>query len=138
MRSYLEKIKAALVRFMSGRYGPDEFGRFMAVFSALVCLLSIFTGQTVMYAFGLVCWCFTIFRMFSRRIENRRRENRYYLDRREKLRKNVKAFFLRLKNRKTYKYFRCPKCRLLIRLNRHIGVHRVFCPRCGHEFEQKT
>ena len=135
MRSYLEKIKAALVRFMSGRYGPDEFGRFMAVFSALVCLLSIFTGQTVMYAFGLVCWCFTIFRMFSRRIENRRRENRYYLDRREKLRKNVKAFFLRLKNRKTYKYFRCPKCRLLIRLNRHTGV---FCPRCGHEFEQKT
>ena len=44
----------------------------------------------------------------------------------------------RFKNRKQYKYFRCPSCKAWLRLPRGKGVVTVTCSRCHTSFTQKS
>ena len=43
--NFLYKMKMWIVRFMEGRYGPDQFGIFTLIAGLVLSLLSGFTGQ---------------------------------------------------------------------------------------------
>ena len=43
-----------------------------------------------------------------------------------------------MKNRKDYKYFKCPNCKVLLRLKRGCGEKEITCVRCQHRFKQKA
>ncbi|MBQ6042736.1 MAG: hypothetical protein IJL41_01185 [Clostridia bacterium] len=80
---------------------------------------------------------FAVYRMFSRRIQTRLRENKAFLSVWEK----IKLFFVRIKkrfkDRKTHVYMKCPTCKAQLRLQRIKGEHGVKCPKCGAEFRVK-
>ena len=44
----------------------------------------------------------------------------------------------RLKNRKKYRYFRCPNCHARLRLPRGVGEVTVNCGQCKHSFRKKA
>ena len=104
------KIGDGLRKFMAGRYGSDRLNQ---------CLLG-----AAFLAYIPLIW--SIFRMYSRNIEARRRENAAFL-----------RFFSRLTD-KQYRYFRCPGCRQVVRVPRGKGKINIRCPKCSRQFIKKT
>ena len=76
--------------------------------------------------------------MFSRNIAKRRAENELYLQKSAKLRTELRQARVRFRNRKQYKYFKCPQCRTRMRLTRGCGEKTVTCPHCKNTFQIKA
>ena len=125
------KIGDWLRNFMMGRYGSDKLNIFLLVLGIVLMLLGTILGSRFPWAsvFSLLCyvpliWC--IFRMYSRNIEARRRENAA-----------VTNFIAHLRDRE-HRYFRCPRCRQTVRVPRGRGKINIRCPKCGERFIKST
>ena len=134
-----------LINFMRGRYGIDEYGKFLffsyLVLTVLIAVADVFVnGLSILIARSLmsVLAVYTIFRMFSRNIYLRRNENERY----KKVSSKINSFFKLQKNkfrdRKTHVYKKCPYCKAVLRLKRIKGDHRAACPCCGKSFDVKV
>ncbi len=134
MRQWFSKL-------MYGRYGGDNLGRFLS-FAALVPLIvSLFIGG----AAGMALWFVTLalliwmyVRMFSRNISARTRENQKYLQYKTRLFSAFHGARNRFRQRKQYRFFRCPKCRAWLRVPRGRGKIRINCRQCGTSFDAKS
>ena len=133
-----QKIKNGLARFMSGRYGVDNLGRLTLIAGLVLSLLSSILGIQILAILGFVLYILTIFRMFSRNTTKRLAENEKYMRISRKAISEVKQFFVRLKNFRKYKYFRCPECNSRLRLPRKVGEVNVTCGKCKHQFKMKS
>ncbi len=132
------KIKNKLYRFMYGRYGIDTLSKVMlwVYMGWILCLtlISLFVDSIWFSLFyyastiAMACWMF--FRMFSRNIAARRRENDRFCGF-FKLRRN------KFRDRKTHVYRKCHACGAVLRLPKSKGKHYVVCPRCNKRFEVK-
>ncbi len=123
---------------MQGRHGPDQLGMFTMITGLVSSLLSSFTGLGILFWLGLILYIMTLFRMFSRNHEARVKENQKYISLTSGMKTRVTQFIKRIKNRKVYKYFRCPECKVLLRMKRGSGERNITCARCGHQFKQKS
>ncbi len=123
---------------MQGRNGADNLGMFTLITGLIVSLLSRFVGLPLLSFAGLGLYVYTLFRMLSRDREKRMAENRKYLVLSSGFKTKSLQFVRRLKNRKDYKYFRCPNCKVLLRLKRGTGEKEITCVRCSHQFRQKA
>ena len=117
--------------FMIGRYGSDKLNIYLLGAGIVLMLLgSIFGGKVpLMSWYSLLSyvplfWC--IFRMYSRNIEARRRENAAFVN-----------FFNHLKD-KEHRYFRCPRCHQTVRVPRGRGKINIRCPKCSERFIKTT
>ena len=135
---FLDKEKNTLITFMQGRHGADQLGMFSLIAGLVLSLLASFTGLGILSLLGLALYVWTLFRMFSRNHEARVRENQKYVALTSGWSTKIRQFIRRQKNRKEYKYFRCPQCRVLLRLKRGCGEKDITCVRCGHQFKQKA
>lgn len=136
------KFKNKLYRFMYGRYGTDTLNKvYLGVYIAVVLIysvVSLFITDPKASAILTACYLLTtlllivliFFRMLSRNVTKRRRENEAFC-----------GFFRLLRNRfrdrKTHVYRKCPKCRAVLRLPKAKGKHTVVCPRCKERFGVK-
>ena len=137
--SFLNKLKASLMRFMVGRNGADQLGMFTLITALVLDLLDAFTGNTgVLSLLGTALYVWTVFRLFSRNIPKRRAENAKFTLWFEKAKKFVLRYWTRLKNCREYKYFSCPSCKASIRMKRGMGEKEITCPGCKHVFKQKS
>lgn len=153
------RFRERLYRFMQGRNGVDALAKclnklsfgclivaILFTFISVVCLRHAApTGALVFrimyyvtYGIGLLLMGLWIFRVFSRNIAKRQKENTRYLYRVQKCERRFASLKQRWKDRKTFKYFRCPQCRQMIRAPRHKGKIRVTCSKCTHVFITKT
>ncbi|MBE5793293.1 MAG: hypothetical protein E7323_01260 [Clostridiales bacterium] len=147
--SFWEKIKQTLRSFMNGRNGTDQLSVAL-LFGGLVCyLLSSILGSFVnrpvlallsmLFSFaGMAAYILCVYRMFSRNLDKRRAENRRYVTFMERQKKKRNQAANRFKNRKIYKYFKCPGCKAWLRLKRGSGVVTITCSRCHTSFTQKS
>lgn len=135
---YWERFKIYLRRWMAGRHGSDQLGMATLLTGLFLSLLGSMTRSGTFSFFGLALYVITLFRMFSRNEQARSRENLVFLELTGKWRLKGRQFILRLKNRKDYKYFRCPQCRQLLRLKKGCGVKEITCAKCGHSFSMKA
>ena len=146
--SFWEKIKQSLRSFMNGRNGGDKLGMALLWTGLGFYLLGSIVGSlqgsgvfqilgSLLTAAGFAAYVYAIFRMFSRNLEKRREENRRYENRLQQVKTKRKQASVRFKNRKQYKYFRCPTCKSWLRLPRGTGVVTVTCSRCHNSFTQK-
>ena len=135
---FLEKIKMGMARFMEGRHGVDNLGMFTLFTGLIISLAASIFGIPVLSILGIALYVITIFRMFSRNNEARTRENRKYIELTSGWKTRITQFFRRAKNRKDYRYFKCPNCKVLLRLKRGSGEKEITCPRCEHKFTEKA
>lgn len=121
-------------RFMLGRYGVDQFGKFLNTATLVLLILSLFFRRGPFYSLALLLLVYTYYRMFSKNHPQRYRENEAYLA----WRSRITSFFRREKNmreqRKIYHIYKCPKCRQKIRIPRGKGKISITCPKCHTEF----
>ena len=115
-----QKLGDALRRFMYGRYGADSLNKWLLIFAVILMLLGSLGSR---YLAPLI-W--SLFRMYSRNIDARRRENAAF-----------QRFFTRLRDRQN-RYFTCPRCRQVVRIPRGKGRINIRCPKCGEQFIRKT
>ena len=125
------KIGDGLRRFMAGRYGTDRLNQCLLGLALVLILIGWLGGKAAagLNVLGLLAYVplvWSIFRMYSRNIEARRRENAAFL-----------RFFSRLTD-KQYRYFRCPGCRQVVRVPRGKGKINIRCPKCSRQFIKKT
>ena len=123
---------------MYGRYGSDTLAKVMLY----VCLIWMIVANIValfvdsvwfsvayyLITTAMIVWMF--FRMFSRNVAARRRENERFCGF-FKLRRN------KFRDRKTHVYRKCHACGAVLRLPKAKGKHFVVCPRCKNRFEVK-
>jgi len=115
---------------MMGRYGQDQLGTVLFAAGLVSMVLSMIFGRFLwssvfsFLSWFLLIWC--IFRMYSRNIEARSRENRAFTN-----------FLAHLKD-KDHRYFRCPQCRQTVRVPRGRGKINIRCPKCNRQFIKKT
>ena len=126
-----------LMQFLSGRYGVDTLFYVLFVLSAILafinCFLRLWPLQLVVYAIMF----YAIFRMFSRNISARTKENRIVTGWLFKLKNNMAT----RKSRKadvTHIYKKCPNCKATLRLPRKKGKHKTVCPKCSHKFSVRV
>ena len=136
--NFWDKVKQSLRSFMMGRHGADQLGMFTLITGLVLSLLASFTGIGLFSLLGLALYIWTLFRMFSRNHEARIKENQKYVSLTSNWQTKLSQFWKRQKNRKEYKYFRCPQCKVLLRLKRGCGEKDITCVRCGHQFKQKA
>ena len=136
--SFLSKLQYAFARMMQGRNGIDNLGYAALWAGLIISLLDTFIGTGLLSMLGTALYVYSIWRMFSRKLEKRTEENRRFAQFSATWTTKMKQFFLRLKNSREYKYFHCPQCRVLIRLKRGTGERMVHCPKCHHDFQQKA
>jgi len=135
--SFWEKIKQSLRGLMAGRHGVDQLSVALVWTGLGLYVISAIFGLGIVSLLSLALYGYTVFRMFSRNEEKRAAENRRYLSWKTRLTTEVKQARTRFKNRKQYKYFRCPNCKAWLRLPRGAGVVTVTCGRCHNSFTQK-
>lgn len=130
-------MRGWLQRFMSGRYGYDRFSGFLSITSLVLVLIGALFSP-LLYWLGLILLVYCYFRILSRNVQKRYRENLKYLE----LEGKVKGWFstrqMRFKQRKQYHYFRCPHCGQQLRVPRGRGKISITCPKCSTQFIKKS
>lgn len=137
------RIRAALARFMYGRYGTDNLNKFLfVVYFALLILEGILKRIPAAILLHIAVYFLTLgvmvlffFRTFSRNIYKRRQENAKYLEIKSKFIAKWNLQREKWRNRKTHVYRTCPNCRATIKLPRKKGKHTCTCPKCRVDFK---
>ncbi len=136
--SFWQKIKQTLRSFMNGRHGADQLSTALVWVGLGIYLLSAITGWAVLGLVSMAMYVYAIYRMFSRNNEKRTEENRKYLAWKSRWQTQLRQARTRFKNRKQFKYFRCPNCHAWLKLPRKAGMVTVTCGRCKNSFTEKA
>lgn len=136
--SILDKIKEGFRQFMSGRHGADEFSLALLIAGLALSIVGSLTRLGFLGLLSMALYIYSMFRMLSRDHEKRYAENQKYLSVVHGGSGDIRQFFVRLKNMRKYKYFKCPECHSLLRLPRKVGEVTVTCGKCHHAFKQKA
>ncbi len=131
-------IRNWLRNFMIGRYGQDHLNNGLLIAALAAWLLSIIPGLRWLNIFYYVFMVLAIFRMFSRKIDKRRKENDRFLTYWWPIRRKLQLFIRKSKERRTHKFFKCPGCRNTLRVPKGKGKVNITCPKCGERFQKKT
>ena len=126
---------------MYGRYGFDELSRFLFLASIVFWALSLLFRFTPLRKIYFIFWVlntalyiFAIYRILSKNIDRRQRENEWYLRQRSKFYPHAQKF-KQDKMDKDYIFKNCPYCHARLRLKRIKGKHTTRCPKCGTQFQ---
>ena len=130
-------MKEKLIRFMIGRYGMDQFSRFLMWATLVIMVIGTFTHPIVYYV-GFAGMIYMYFRIFSKNWTKRSAENQWYL------RKSyaVRTWFDKKKKlwklKKTHKIFKCPTCKQKIKVPKGKGKIEIKCTKCDTKFIKRS
>lgn len=127
-----------LRKFMTGRYGVDQFSSSLITISLILIVINIFVRNQILYSMGFVILIYSYFRVFSKNIHKRYQENMLFLNKTKSLRGKANKIKRRFKSLKTHKYYKCPKCSKELRVPKGKGKVNIKCPKCGHRFTRRT
>lgn len=131
-------MKEKFQRFMIGRYGVDELGKFSLYLTIVLLIINLFARSSIINGLIFLIILLLYFRMFSKNYAQRRKENAIYL----KYQNKVTYFFSKQKRlaeeRKNFHIYTCPNCKQKIRIPKGKGKIAVTCPKCRTEFIKKS
>lgn len=121
-------------KWFIGRNGPDQLSLAIVLVSAVLNFIPwnytwIITSLMLAYA---------VWRMFSRSVEKRRKENFAFMS----VVNKVKTWYYKTRTnarqRKLYKVFKCPQCSQKLRVPRGKGKVSIKCSKCGNRMMRVT
>ncbi len=135
---FLDKIRASLARFMSGRYGADQLSYAMVILALVMTVVGALSGLGLLTLMADALLIVMFVRMLSKDRYRRAHENQVYLEKTQNVRRAVTEWMNRVKNSKKYRYFTCPKCKSRLRVPRGVGSVTITCKSCGNKFDKKA
>lgn len=134
----MKQLVQKLQQFMVGRYGNDEFTLFLSIAGLILGLLANFKYLGFLYYIGAILIFFGLFRTLSKNYNARRKELNWYLLWSAKPKAEIKLFINRIQERETHKYFKCKKCKAVLRVPKGRGKIEITCPKCRAKVIKKT
>lgn len=135
-------MRNRLIRFIEGRYGVDKLHYFLFIVSLVLLFIGSFAVNTFIKAFflliALAITVIALLRIFSRNKYKRSLENLMYIKLRDKVSGFVKTRIKMFRERKTHRFFKCPNCKVTLRVPKGKGSIRITCPKCRESFTEKT
>ena len=131
------KWAGKIQKFFYGRNGFDDLAKLFLILSVIVFLVYGFWPKDqwfIKLMLSLISYALMIyayFRIFSKKIYKRVQENKKYLG-------FVSINKAKWKHRKTYKFYRCPKCKTWLRVPRGKGKITIMCVKCATKIDKKT
>jgi predicted RNA-binding Zn-ribbon protein involved in translation (DUF1610 family) len=121
-------------RWFIGRNGPDQLSLAIVLLSAVVN----FIPWKYAFFISAAVLAVAVWRMFSRNIGQRRKENLAFMN----LVNKAKTWYYNTKanarQRRLYKVFRCPQCGQKLRVPRGKGKVSIKCSKCGNRMMRVT
>ena len=134
----MKQLAQKLQQFMVGRYGNDEFTLFLSIAGLILGLLANFKYLGFLYYIGAILIFFSLFRTLSKNYNARRKELNWYLLWSAKPKSEIKLLINRIQERETHKYFKCKKCKAVLRVPKGRGKIEITCPKCRAKVIKKT
>lgn len=131
-------MKYWLRRFFDKCYGFDLLGYSLIAVCVLLTFMSRLFDVVFPSLLGSIALVWAVARALSHNIHARWAENQKLLKLLPNLRRSLSEGMDRHKQRRDYKFFRCPGCHNRLRLPRGKGRIQITCPRCGQRFSGKT
>ena len=130
-------MREKFARFMMGRYGVDQFSKFLTIFTIVLMVLGLFI-HPILYYLGIVGMIYMYFRIFSRNRVKRSAENQWYLRKSDAVRSWFDKKKRMWKLKKTHKTFKCPTCSQKIKVPKGRGRIEIRCTKCGTKFIKRS
>lgn len=125
----MSSLKEKMYRFMQGRYGMDDLGRFSMIVILVLMVLSMIFQSSLMNLLVCVGLVYVYYRAFSRNISKRYGENQKFLEFKNQLRSRKTS---------TVRVFKCPTCGQKVRVPKGKGKISIHCPKCNTDFIKRT
>ena len=135
MRNFFLKLVGKINRFFRGRNGFDDLAKLSIILSIVVFIIYGFWPRGIVkYILSFVYLALLVyayFRILSKKVYKRSNENKKYVN-------TIKMIKTRWKQRKTHKFYRCPKCKTWLRVPKGRGKITITCVKCSTKFDKKT
>ncbi len=134
-------MKNFLYRFFQGRYGAygtDRLTKCSLVVAVILLVLSFTTPLGILYYVAVVMLFYSYFRLFSKNIPARYRENEIFVKFTDKFLDFFRNFKDSWTQNKAFHIYKCPNCSQKIRVPRGKGRIEIRCPKCGNTFLKKS
>jgi len=159
----MSKFGYKLQQFMAGRNGNDDIGKLLMGVYLILAVINLFAKSYVIQAIEFLVFFYWIFRVFSRNLFARRRENEIFL----RFLRRIRDFFGRIFAKMGFKSLKrshtakikkvktakpkkqepsvdkdhvlrdCPICKKSLKLRKIKGERLVLCPACHNEVRIK-
>ena len=133
----MSNFRNRMEQFFRGRYGVDQFGRFLMYAGFVLVIVSFFVHSFALTLVTTGVLIYGLWRMLSRNYAARRTENAKYLQIKQRIVDFFRGGFRAMRDRE-HAYFRCPQCRQKVRVPRGKGHISIHCPRCHTDFIRRT
>lgn len=131
-------MRDKIYRFMQGRYGTDDFYKFLFWVALIGIVINwFFKSQLLSFAVTLIL-VYAMYRVLSKNHSARYAENQRYLQATAKIRYWFDQQKKLMEERKYHHIYICPKCRQKIRIPKGKGKIMIRCPKCHHEFQKRS
>lgn len=131
-------MRDKIYRFMQGRYGTDDFYKFLFWVALIGIVINwFFKSQLLSFAVTLIL-VYAMYRVLSKNHSVRYAENQRYLQATAKIRYWFDQQKKLMEERKYHHIYTCPKCRQKIRIPKGKGKIMIRCPKCHHEFQKRS
>lgn len=144
MKNFFNNLGIKIQKFMIGRYGMDQLWRALLIFYLISIIITniVYRFSKIAYyslsVMSFAIFIYAVFRVFSKNIEARRKENQDWL----RITGNIRQKFMfqkeKAKQSKTHKFVKCSQCKKTLRLPKHKGKLNVTCPHCHNSFVVNT
>ena len=126
-------FRSKMMQFMIGRNGFDNLCQGLVKLCLILIIADLFIPGRILSSIVFLLFIYVYFRAFSRNIARRRAENEWYVT---YVKLPLSSYFAR--DRKNFKYFKCPGCGQVLRAPKGRGRIRITCSRCHNIFEKKV
>lgn len=131
-------MRDKIYRFMQGRYGTDDFYKFLFWVALIGIVINwFFKSRLLSFAVTLIL-VYAMYRVLSKNHSARYAENQRYLQATAKIRYWFDQQKKLMEERKYHHIYTCPKCRQKIRIPKGKGKIMIRCPKCHHEFQKRS
>lgn len=131
-------MRDKIYRFMQGRYGTDDFYKFLFWVALIGIVINwFFKSQLLSFAVTLIL-VYAMYRVLSKNHSARYAENQRYLQATAKIRYWFDQQKKLMEERKYHHIYTCPKCRQKIRIPKGKGKIMIRCPKCHYEFQKRS
>lgn len=134
----MDKWRRKFQQFMAGRYGADPFSRFLSGCIVALLVVNLFVRTHILYWLAVILLIYTYYRMFSRNISTRFKENERYMGYRFRVSEAFKKWKFKAEQARKYHIYKCPSCGQKIRIPRGHGKVSIHCPKCHTDFIKKS
>lgn len=134
----MNKFRQNLQRFMYGRYGLDQFGRFLFTCFSITVILNAFLHSMIFFYLEIALFIYQYFRIFSKNHGKRYQENAKFLEIKNKVLRFSMTKRREMEDRRYNHIYSCPSCKQKIRIPRGKGKIEITCPKCHTKFIKKS